>query len=176
MSSGANIGDGGPDGIGDDPTDLGAWEKFQLGWLGRRRAAKGPFYDVASRADVEHTLGPTTRRHEPTGCRPCSRCCRTRGPARLGAPYAGSRCSGRRRATTSTHDDQDRRVSGTALTAQVNYEIEEDWDYAFLEASTDGGTTWTPVVDQPLGHRATTRAASTPAAPASPGAPTAGRR
>ncbi len=33
MSSGANIGDGGRDGIGDDPVDLGAWEKWQLGWL-----------------------------------------------------------------------------------------------------------------------------------------------
>ncbi|MCY7289768.1 MAG: immune inhibitor A, partial [Cryobacterium sp.] len=30
MSSGANIGDGGPDGIGDAPTDLTAWELFQL--------------------------------------------------------------------------------------------------------------------------------------------------
>ena len=40
MSSGANIGDGSPDGIGDAPTDLGAWERFQLGWLnaaGRQR-------------------------------------------------------------------------------------------------------------------------------------------
>ena len=35
MSSGANIGDGGPDGIGDDPTDMGAWERLQLGWLER---------------------------------------------------------------------------------------------------------------------------------------------
>ena len=33
MCSGANIGDGGPNGIGDAPTDMGAWEKFQLGWL-----------------------------------------------------------------------------------------------------------------------------------------------
>ena len=33
-------------------------------------------------------------------------------------------------------------VSGTNLTAKVNYEIEVDWDYAYVEASTDGGTTW----------------------------------
>ncbi len=33
MSSGANIGDGGPDGIGDNPTDMGAWERLILGWL-----------------------------------------------------------------------------------------------------------------------------------------------
>ncbi len=51
MSSGSNIGDGGPDGIGDEPIDFGAWEKFQLGWLelrGRRSAGK----------KSEHKLGP----------------------------------------------------------------------------------------------------------------------
>ena len=47
MSSGANIGDGGPNGIGDAPTDLGAWEKFQLGWLGCDTCPGGKFYDVA---------------------------------------------------------------------------------------------------------------------------------
>ncbi len=56
MSSGANIGDGGPDGIGDNPTDLGAWEKLQLGWLD---------YDVAEAGKPSsHRLGPaegTTR-------------------------------------------------------------------------------------------------------------------
>jgi immune inhibitor A len=31
---------------------------------------------------------------------------------------------------------------GGALTAQVKYEIEDGWDYAFLEASSDGGATW----------------------------------
>ena len=34
---------------------------------------------------------------------------------------------------------------GGALTAKVRYAIEEGWDYAFLEASSDGGETWTPV-------------------------------
>ncbi len=38
MSSGANIGDGGPDGIGDAPTDMGAWERIQLGWLEPQKA------------------------------------------------------------------------------------------------------------------------------------------
>ena len=51
MSSGANIGDGGPDGIGDAPTDIGAWEKLQLGWLN---------YDVARAGEKsEHKLGPS---------------------------------------------------------------------------------------------------------------------
>jgi immune inhibitor A len=35
--------------------------------------------------------------------------------------------------------------AGASLTAQVRYSIELDWDYAYLIASTDGGTTWTNV-------------------------------
>ena len=34
---------------------------------------------------------------------------------------------------------------GGALTAKVRYEIEDGWDYAFLEASSDGGDTWTTI-------------------------------
>jgi immune inhibitor A len=37
-------------------------------------------------------------------------------------------------------------ASGGALTAKVRYDTEEDWDYAFLEASSNGGTTWTQIV------------------------------
>ena len=41
---------------------------------------------------------------------------------------------------------------GGALTAQVNFTIEEHFDYAFLEASSNG-TTWTPLAHQPLAAR-----------------------
>ena len=34
---------------------------------------------------------------------------------------------------------------GGPLTAKVNYEIEDAFDYAFLDASSDGGETWAPV-------------------------------
>lgn len=36
-------------------------------------------------------------------------------------------------------------TGGGALTAKVRYDIEEGWDDAFLEASSDGGATWTEV-------------------------------
>ncbi len=49
MSSGANIGDGSPDGIGDAPTDLDAWSKLYLGWLDAQ-GDKGPFYKTSTRA------------------------------------------------------------------------------------------------------------------------------
>src|SRR6185436_8174786 len=56
MSSGANIGDGSPDGIGDAPTDMGAWEKFQLGWLGCPSCPGGAFYQTANAGDKTKTL------------------------------------------------------------------------------------------------------------------------
>jgi immune inhibitor A len=36
-------------------------------------------------------------------------------------------------------------AAGSTLTAKVKYNIELDWDYAYLVYSTDGGATWTPV-------------------------------
>ena len=58
MSSGANIGDGGPEGIGDDPTDLSAWELLNLGWLGAQEG-KGPFYQVVQYGEKANIkLGP----------------------------------------------------------------------------------------------------------------------
>ena len=55
MSSGANIGDGdgpptGKNGIGDAPTNMGALEKLQLGWLNFELASAGK--------KSEHKLGP----------------------------------------------------------------------------------------------------------------------
>ena len=60
MSSGANIGDGGPDGIGDAPTDMGAWERLQLGWL-EAQGDQGPFYNVIQPGERKTVqLGPNT--------------------------------------------------------------------------------------------------------------------
>jgi hypothetical protein len=41
-------------------------------------------------------------------------------------------------------------VSEATLSYWVWYDIEEDWDYAYVEASTDGGRTWT-ILDTPSG-------------------------
>ena len=140
MSSGSNTGTGEPeDGIGGHPVHMGNWEKFQLGWLN---------YEVAfAGAPSTHKLGPTTSNTK-----------QAQGvfivlpdnivPLELGAPcatcgtkyfYSGSG-DNLNIAMTKTG------TTGTALTAKVRYSIEEDWDYAFLEASTNGGTSWAPVV------------------------------
>lgn len=43
---------------------------------------------------------------------------------------------------TLTHAFDLRTVDSATLEAWVWYEIEEDWDYAYVEASADGGVTW----------------------------------
>ncbi len=146
MSSGANIGDGGDDGIGDNPTDLGAWELFQLGWL-NKEGNQGPFYDVAFAGETsQHKLSknvPAT-----TGGKQAlfTLLPDVERPLALGDPASGSQMfwstQGDGLNTTMTKNG----VSGTNLTAQANYDIEAEWDYAFLEASTDGGTTWSKVM------------------------------
>ncbi len=90
MSSGSNIGDGGPDGIGDDPTDLGAYELFQLGWLQpqgklgpvlRRRQRRRAFVAHArlQRPGHEEGAGPLHRPARQARCRSTS-----------ARPFAGS--------------------------------------------------------------------------------------
>ena len=139
MSSGSNTGTGEPeDGIGGHPTHMGNWEKFQLGWLN---------YEVAfAGVPSSHRLGPPpTTPSRPRAC--SSSCLTTSSRSTLGPPcatcgtqyfYSGSG-DNLNIAMTKTG------TTGTALTAKVRYTIEEDWDYAFLEASTNGGTSWTPV-------------------------------
>jgi immune inhibitor A len=145
MSSGANIGDGGPNGIGDAPVDLGAWEKFQLGWLGCASCQGGLFYGVAQAgAKSQHTLGPndaaTKKSQAVFVVLPDKVSELVVFPPAAGA-YAFWSTMGDNMSTSMTRLG----VSGTQLTAQVRYEIETDWDYAFLEASTNGGATWLPV-------------------------------
>ena len=141
MSSGANIGDGGPDGIGDAPTDMGAWEKFQLGWL-------DGFYDVAFAGQKsDHRLGPHGGGANKQAQALFVVLPDKEVPLDLGAPCAGC---GSTYFYSGSGDDLNNTmvktgVSGSSLTAQVRYDIETDWDYAFLEASTDGGASWASV-------------------------------
>ncbi|MFN8194659.1 MAG: immune inhibitor A [Nocardioidaceae bacterium] len=146
MSSGSHLGDGSRNGgIDDHPNDLSAWELFQLGWLDPQ-GTKGPFYDVAFAGE--------TSTHKLAGNVPSSK----KGvqalftvlpdrevPLELGDPATGSYMFWSDQGNDLNNTMTLTGTSGTSLTANVSYDIEEDWDYAFLEASTDGGGTWEPV-------------------------------
>jgi immune inhibitor A len=137
MSSGSWMGDGTED-IGSKSSHMGAWEKFQLGWLN---------YEVA-RAGVksEHKLGPmefnTKQAQGLFVILP-----KKAAVSNIGAPYAGSYYY-----YSSAGDKLDNFMyksfnlaAGSTLTAKVKYNIELDWDYAYLVYSTDNGATWTGV-------------------------------
>jgi len=137
MSSGSWLDDG-KDTTGNKSSHMGAWEKFQLGWLN---------YEVAyAGLKSEHKLGPmefNTKQAQGLFVvlpkKPVT--------TNIGAPYAGSHYY-----YSSAGDRLDNFMyksfnlaGGSTLTAKVKYNIENNWDYAYLVVSTDGGTTWTGV-------------------------------
>jgi immune inhibitor A len=148
MSSGANIGDGGPEGIGDAPTDLGAWEKFQLGWLGCDTCAGGKYYDVVDfRERKKLRLGPNDAASKLGLQAAFAMLPDKKKETVVGVPKTGSflywSTMGDDINTTMSKTTG---ITGGSLTADVAFEIEEHFDYAFIEASSNGGSTWTPIV------------------------------
>jgi immune inhibitor A len=144
MSSGANIGDGGPDGIGDNPTDMGVWELFQLGWLSPQ-GTQGPWFDIARAGQTStHTLSTNVPASDDGAQALFTVLPTLEIPLDLGPAYSGEKAFWGGSAV-NLNNTMTTEVSGKKLTAQVNYDIETNWDFAFLEASTDGGETWLPV-------------------------------
>jgi immune inhibitor A len=135
MSSGSWMNDGTQD-IGSKPSHMGAWEKFQLGWLN---------YEVARAGQRSvHKLGPmefnTKQAQGLFVILP-----KKEVISNIGTPYAGSYYY-----YSGAGDDMDNFMyksfnfaAGSTLSARVKYNIELDWDYAYLVYSTDGGATWT---------------------------------
>jgi immune inhibitor A len=137
MSSGSNTGDG-VNTIGNDPTHMGAWEKFQLGWLN---------YEVGFAGErSSHKLGPAS-----TNTKQAQALIVVLPDkdvtAEIGTPFEGEHFF-----YSGSGDDLDHTMvkefdlpAGASLEAQADYDIELDWDYAYLIASGDGGATWANV-------------------------------
>ena len=151
MSSGANIGDGGPNGIGDAPS-ISALGEVPTGLAGLRHLPGRPVLRGGAGRRQVPAHARSERRRDEEGAGGLRRAARQADQLEVFPPKTGSYAfwstMGDDLNTTMTRLG----VSGTSLTAQVIYEIEEDWDYAFLEASTNGGTTWLPVATNLFGH------------------------
>ena len=124
MSSGSWI-DEGRDTIGNKPAHMGVWEKFQMGWLNYQVARAGQY--------SAHRLGPmefNTRQAQGLFVILPKKLVTTE----IATPYAGSYFY-----YSGMGDDLDNSMTksfalpvGASLSAKVNYEIELDWDYAYL--------------------------------------------
>nr|WSW47708.1 immune inhibitor A [Streptomyces sp. NBC_01001] len=138
MSSASYLGKG-RNTTGDYPGDLDPWSKLQLGWLeyteadaGRKtRAVLGVSgYNTEDPQALLVHLPPSVTRTE------------------LADPYEGGS-----QWWSGTGDFMDNTLTRTVdlsgagqaarLDARVWYDIEQDFDFLTVEASTDGGTTWT---------------------------------
>ncbi len=143
MSQGSYGGDG-TNGIGNRPVDFDEWDKLQLGWLSY--TVVDPFADNARRR-TDITLGPSEYN--------------TKNPqaAIVNLPQkevdtvVGSPTEGSNAAYSGTGDSFDSTAvtsldvpaTDTTLSFDAWYDTEQDWDYAFVEVSTDDGSTWTDV-------------------------------
>lgn len=140
MSDGSNTSDD-PNSIGTKPTHMGPWEKLFLGWLegdlvtveaGRRaRINLGPAEGATANAAQAIRIDlPDYRRtitiFEPQG----------QDPYYYYSGQGDDLDNDMSRALTAPL------ASETELTFRANYDIETDWDYAYVRYSTDGGTTW----------------------------------
>ncbi len=138
MSSGSWMSDGTED-IGSKPSHMGAWEKLQFGWLNYEVAKAG-------KNSTSYKLGPmefNTKQPQALFVVLPKKSVVTE----LSDPYAGSKFyySGSGDDLDNFMTKQIEVTSGAAISAMVNYDIELDWDYAYLVASTDGGATWTNI-------------------------------
>lgn len=134
MSSGSWLSDGSED-IGSMPGHMGGWEKFQLGWYN---------YEVAFAGQHSvHRLGPAeTNTKQAQGVFVVLP--QQEITEQIGTPFAGEHFY-----YSGAGDNLDNLMytsvtldENSTLRAMVNYDIEVDWDYAYLVISTDGGYTW----------------------------------
>lgn len=147
MSSGSWLGRG-EDTIGELPDDLGAWEKLQLGWLD---------YDVTGAGTRStHRLGASALEYPEgatgNGRGDASQALIVELPDKTVTTQIHEPAQGETQWWSGSGDDLSNTLSRTvdlsgATSASLDltgwWSIEEDYDYLYVEVSTDGGGTWT---------------------------------
>ncbi len=141
------------EGIGERGGDFGQWQKFMLGWLD---------YEIVVAGQTKKLeLGPAEyNTAKPQGVVVVLP--KKKVTTDLGAPFSGAN-----QWFSGNADNLDNSITrevdltgktAATLTSKARYAIEAGYDYLYVEASTDGGTTWAPLdgtVDgQPLGKDA----------------------
>jgi immune inhibitor A len=123
--------------VGTRAGDLGAWNKMQLGWLDYEIVVAGQKKTLELGPQEFHTARPQA------AVVVLPDLVKT---TQVGAPFAGTKqyFSGNdnRLDTKLTKTVNLRTATTASLDLKARYNIEEDYDYLYFEASTDG-TTWT---------------------------------
>ena len=122
------------------PTHMGLWDKWVLGWADPVMVNPGDrAHGRPARTDLH-----TRRRAPATASRSTCRTRPSRWPHRTAEPTCGTPAPTRTGPTSSSPDPSPSRAAADAkFWMWNNYIIEEDWDFGFVEVSTDGGATWT---------------------------------
>ncbi|MGY1723849.1 immune inhibitor A domain-containing protein [Blastococcus sp. SYSU DS0533] len=138
MSSGSYGNSGRPeDGIGTQPIHMGAWEKLQLGWLNYEVVAPG--------ASADLRLGPSAYNSKENQAAVVV-LPEKEVTTQIGTPFEGEDFWYSGSGDNLDHSMLAAKPAGAGeLTAKVNYQIEQDWDYAYAVYSTDGGNTLTSI-------------------------------
>lgn len=124
--------------LGTRPGDLGAWEKLQLGWL--------DYEAVTAKQKKTLELGPQEYNTD-----------KAQGavvvlPKKSVTKQNGAPASGKLQFHSGSGDDLANSMTTevdltgkttASFTGKVRYAIEAGYDYAYIQASTDGGDTWT---------------------------------
>ncbi|GAA3007206.1 immune inhibitor A domain-containing protein [Kitasatospora sp. NPDC006786] len=139
MSSGSWLGEG-KNSIGDMPNDLDGWSKYQLGWLKVDRAKAG--------TESTHHIGPAEYNSNlPQGL--IVDLPKKSITTDINKPFGGTgewwSGSADNLNVTLTRDIDLTGKAKASINAKAWYELEQDFDYAFGEVSTDGGKNWTVV-------------------------------
>jgi immune inhibitor A len=128
----------GDEGIGGEPMSFGAWEKMQLGWLNYKTVEAGKSATVKIAPNSSNSMGNKAvlavlpdKQVEFNYGAPCAEC---------GSKYYYSG-QGNDLDNTMTRTV----AGGGALTAKVRYDAETDYDYVYLETSSDNGANWASV-------------------------------
>ncbi len=142
----SRLGAQGEEFIGDRAGDLGAWNKLQLGWLDYETV------DARTHAHKTVRLQAQARRAGKDAQAAVVVLPQKEVVHDLGAPASGAKqwYSGTGNNFSNTMSRDVTLGAGTStLTFQARWDIEDcgpdACDYAYVEASTDGGTSWTPL-------------------------------
>jgi immune inhibitor A len=144
MSQGS-YGSDGTNGIGNRPVDFDGYDKLLLGYLNYQ--VVDPFADGAKKKGTEVKLGPSeynTKDTQGVIVKLPQKAVTSPVPAPTEGQHAAYSGAGDNWDATATHSLAVPATGGT-LSFDAFYDTEQDWDYSFLEVSTDNGSTWNDV-------------------------------